>query len=76
MPIRCESKAMIIHHGRVLLNCCQHENGDGYYNLPGGGQNVYESMEQALIREVKEETGYTVRLMRFCRHNRRNPCFT
>lgn len=65
MHIRCSSKAIIIHHNRVLLNYCRHENGNAYYDLPGGGQNVYESMEQALIREVREETGYTVCVLRF-----------
>ncbi len=65
MQIRCASKAIIIDHNRVLLNCCRRKNGDVYYDLPGGGQNVYELMEQALVREVKEETGYTVRIVRF-----------
>lgn len=36
-----------------------------YYDLPGGGQNVYESLEEALVREVKEETGYDVRVEKF-----------
>ena len=58
MAIRCASKAIIIEKGFVLLNRCKGEDGDIYYDLPGGGQKQYESMEQTVIREVKEETGY------------------
>ena len=60
MAIRCISKAVIIVNGSVLLNRCKHEDGSIYYSLPGGGQNAYETMEQAVIRGVKEETGYDV----------------
>lgn len=31
-----------------------------YYAFPGGGIEEYESFEEALIREVREETGLTV----------------
>lgn len=65
MSIRCVSKAIIINNGAVLLNKCQNEEGHIYYDLPGGGQNVYESLEEALVREVKEETGYDVRVDKF-----------
>ena len=65
MAIRCASKAIIINNGAVLLNKCQNEEGHIYYDLPGGGQNVYESLEEALVREVKEETGYDVRVDKF-----------
>ena len=65
MSIRCASKAIIINNGAVLLNKCQNEEGHIYYDLPGGGQNVYESLEEALVREVKEETGYDVRVDKF-----------
>lgn len=65
MAIRCASKAIIINNGAVLLNKCKHEDGRIYYDLPGGGQNVYESLEEALVREVKEETGYDVRVEQF-----------
>ena len=65
MSIRCASKAIIINNGAVLLNKCKNEEGHIYYDLPGGGQNVYESLEEALVREVKEETGYDVRVEKF-----------
>ena len=65
MSIRCASKAIIIEKGSILLNRCKGEDGDTYYDLPGGGQKQYESMEQTVVREVKEETGYEVSVERF-----------
>ena len=65
MAIRCASKAIIIENGCILLNRCKGEDGDTYYDLPGGGQKQYESMEQTVVREVKEETGYEVFVERF-----------
>ena len=65
MAIRCATKAIIIENGAILLNRCKGEDGDTYYDLPGGGQKQYESMEQTVIREVKEETGYEVSVERF-----------
>lgn len=64
MAIRCASKAIIVRDGCVLLNRCRHMDGSVYYDLPGGGQHQYESMEQAVIREVMEETGHEVRILR------------
>ena len=56
--IRCSSKVIIVEDGKILLNRCRREDGRVYYDLPGGGQHSYETMEQAAIREVKEETGF------------------
>lgn len=36
----------------------------GYWNLPGGGVEEGESIEQALVREIKEETNMRVISMR------------
>lgn len=65
MAIRCASKAIILEDGSVLLNRCRRADGSVYYDLPGGGQKIYENLEQALIREVKEETGYDVKVDKF-----------
>lgn len=65
MAIRCASKAIILENDAVLLNRCKRADGTVYYDLPGGGQKVYESLEQAVIREVKEETGYDVKVDKF-----------
>lgn len=65
MAIRCAAKALIVKDGRVLLNRCRRGDGSVYYDLPGGGQHQYESMEQAVLREVREEAGIEVRILRF-----------
>ena len=36
----------------------------GYWALPGGRVDVEEKVEQAVVREVKEETGLDVRIVR------------
>ncbi len=47
----------------------------GDYNFPGGGVKQGESLEEALVREVKEETGYRVILQSIqkfmCVHEKR-----
>lgn len=66
MSIRNTSKALIVKENRVLLNRCRlGKTGEIYYDLPGGGQQLFETMEEAVIREVREETGYTVNVIRF-----------
>lgn len=65
MSIRNSSKALIINNNKILVNQCRYDNDDIYYDLPGGGQNELESMEEALFREVLEETGYEIRILRF-----------
>ena len=65
MSIRSTAKALIINDGKVLLNKCHDNNHGDYYSLPGGGQNQYETLYEALVRECLEETGYTVIPIRF-----------
>ncbi len=48
---------IVIEDGKILLSS-QHGIG---YGLPGGGVDMHESFEQAVVREVKEETGIDVR---------------
>ena len=65
MSIRSTAKAIIIKDRKVLLNKCYDKNHGDYYSLPGGGQQQYETLYEALIRECLEETGYTVVPVKF-----------
>lgn len=63
MAIRCSAKAILIYQDKILLNRCE-DHDRVYYDLPGGGQHALETMEEAVRREVLEETGYSVRVNR------------
>lgn len=65
MSIRSTSKAIILDKSRVLLTKCYDVNNGNYYALPGGGQDQYETMHDAVVRECLEETGYSVAPVRF-----------
>ena len=65
MAIRNAAKAIIVHGGKVLLNRCTGHLGETYYDLPGGGQRQFETMEEAVVRECLEETGRLVKIIRF-----------
>jgi 8-oxo-dGTP diphosphatase len=60
--LRVSAYAIICDAGRVLL--CriskQLPHLQGAWTLPGGGLEFGESPEAALVREVKEETGFDV----------------
>lgn len=47
--------------GRILL----HKRSDNFlWSTPGGAVEIGESVEQAIIREVKEETGFDVEVIK------------
>ncbi|MGI6174218.1 MAG: NUDIX domain-containing protein [Christensenellales bacterium] len=65
MSVRNSAKAIVVKDGEILLNRCSSRLGQ-YYALPGGGQREGETLQEALVREVLEETGLRVRPERLC----------
>lgn len=61
MVIRPGVAAVIFADGRILL---QRRDDTGRWGLPGGGVEPGESVRQAIIREVHEETGLHVEPLR------------
>lgn len=53
--------ALIFDDGRVLL---AHRRDINWWNLPGGGMEIGETVEEAICREVREETGLEVQVER------------
>ncbi len=54
--------AVVIEGGKVLLVRRGHAPLEGRWTLPGGLVELGEGLEDALRREVLEETGWTVRV--------------
>jgi len=59
-------KGILLRRGRLLL---LHRRDDlavapGLWDMPGGGVEVGDSLEDTLVREVREETGFAVRVGR------------
>src|SRR3989441_11861594 len=58
---RIAVSALIFDQGRVLL---AHRRDIDWWNLPGGGMEVGETIDEALHREVHEETRLEVEIER------------
>ena len=52
--------AAIFRDGRVLIVRRARPPAHGLYTLPGGGVELGETLEQAVIREVREETALAI----------------
>ena len=54
--------AVILNGDRVVLVKRAHEPLKGEWSLPGGSVEVGETLAEAVVREVREETGLDVRV--------------
>jgi 8-oxo-dGTP diphosphatase len=54
--------AIIFRNGEVLLVRRARSPGKGFYSLPGGRVEFGESLQTALHREVREETGLKIEI--------------
>jgi 8-oxo-dGTP pyrophosphatase MutT (NUDIX family) len=65
MKRKIRYQAAILRERRILL--IQHREHDGnrsYWLLPGGGREEGESEEECVLREVREETGLEVQIVK------------
>jgi 8-oxo-dGTP diphosphatase len=58
--VQCVGAVITGPDGRLLLIQRGHEPGRGLWSLPGGRIEPGETDQQAVVREVAEETGLTV----------------
>lgn len=58
--------AIVLKGGRVLLVERANAPLEGYWSLPGGVVETGERLEEALRREVLEETGLTIQPLGVC----------
>lgn len=60
-PIRVSAKALIYRDDAIL--CSHYKSGDSeWYIIPGGGVNGEETAAEGVVREVREETGYRIKV--------------
>jgi 8-oxo-dGTP diphosphatase len=55
---------VVVHDGRVLLIRRGKQPLEGRWSVPGGSVELGESLEEAVVRELREETGVDVRPLR------------
>lgn len=67
-PERIRAVAIIVNDGRVLL-IHRINHGKEYYVFPGGGVENNETVKQAVLREVREETTLEVKIKRLLYHH-------
>ena len=61
---RLAAYAVIVDDREQVLLALWNEAQQPLWTMPGGGVELEESVEQGAVREVREETGYGVELVR------------
>lgn len=62
---RLTSAVLVEQDGKYLLCRRNKAAGFGKWIIPGGGVDFGETIQQAAVREIKEETGLDVELLKF-----------
>ena len=57
--VKPSAAAFVLHDGAVLLTC---RSDNGNWTMPGGAQDIGESLSQTAVRETAEETGISIKL--------------
>ena len=57
--------AIIVQNEKVLLVKRKYPPGQGKWGLPGGHVEYGETLTEAVIREIKEETNYEIETVRY-----------
>ena len=69
MEKRISSRAIIIEDGKLLTMFRRKTKKDGsvkeYYVIPGGGLEENETLEENVIRELKEEFNVDIEIIKF-----------
>ncbi len=65
MNVKATVGAIIEKENKVLLTLRNHEPFNDHWCIPGGHIDFGEEPEQAIKREAKEETGLTVKKLKF-----------
>ena len=61
---RLAAYAVVVDERERMLLALWNEVDEPLWTLPGGGVELAESVEEGVVREVREETGYDVELGR------------
>lgn len=61
---RVSARAIILQNNKVLL-IYREKGGESYYSIPGGKNELNETLEATVIREVLEETCIYVKPLKF-----------
>ena len=59
--IRATVGAIIVKNKKILLGKRNVKPFEGYWSLPGGHVEIFEKIENAVIRETQEETGLIIK---------------
>jgi 8-oxo-dGTP diphosphatase len=64
MRPRVGSAVLVEREGRFLLGKRDKDNYRGYWVIPGGGVRWGETIREAAVREIKEETNLDIEIVR------------